>query len=275
MIVTEAPCDVIDVHGHIASLAHVFGTAQLEVGDDPTARRVEYLDRHAITAAVVMPSSVGITAHSMRRLNDEAASYRDLRPTRFPVSLATVDPSDTEAALAEIDRAVTELDARGFMWHHHFQGTLINDVRMEPLIDRLQHHGVPAFIHILAESFLESPWRLGSLAHNFPDVEFVALDGFSSGPQAGEMLDMAQRCPNVVFDTGVAISVAHGFDRFIRAVGPERLLFGADYYETPVLFAIPFPLYELLNLGLSDTELELVLGGNAKRLLKIDGPIGG
>lgn len=269
MIVTDSPCEVIDVHHHIANIGALFGRKAGDRAENPSAARIAYLDEHGISGAVISPSSVGVTTASAPTLNDQAAAYRDLAPNRFVASLATCDPTDTDAALAEIDRAVTLLGARGITWHHHFQGTVVNDVRMDPLLESVQHHGVPAFIHIVAESFLEDPWRLQMLANKFPGIDFVALDGFSSAAQAGQMLELATMCPNITFDTGVSTSVGHGYDRFIEVVGPERLIFGSDFYEAPRLFAIPFPLYELLNLGLDRGDLALVLGGNVRRLLRI------
>ncbi|WP_196073192.1 amidohydrolase family protein [Nakamurella alba] len=270
MITTEAPCEVIDVHHHVAEIEGLVGARNTGTrAADPVDARIAYLDAHGIAGAIISPSSVGVHSTTAPRLNDQAAAYRDLAPDRFLAALGTVDPLDVDAALTEIDRAVTELDVRGFTWHHHFQGTVINDPRMEPLFARLQEHRVPAFVHILAESFLEEPWRLQVLADKFPELDIVALDGFSSGPQAGQMPELARRCPNITFDTGVCISVAHGLDRFIDAVGPERLVFGSDFYSAPRMFALPFPLYELLNLGLDTDTLTKVLGGNIRTLLRL------
>jgi predicted TIM-barrel fold metal-dependent hydrolase len=169
----------------------------------------------------------------------------------------------------ELERSVLELGARGLVLHHHFQGTVVDDPRMGPIAEAARRLGVPVFVHVLATSLLESPYRLERLAHAHPDTTFVALDGFSSPAQAGEMAPMASRCPNVFFDTGVLTAVAHGLAAFIDEVGPGRLLFGTDFYSSPRLFHVPFPLYEVLNMGLSDDELGLVLGGNTRRLLGV------
>ena len=135
------------------------------------------------------------------------------------------------------------------------------------LVERIGEHGLPAFVHIIAGSFLESAWRLGVLADAFPDVVFVALDGFSSPDQAGSMIPFAHKHPNVMFDTGVAATVAHGMPAFIREVGAHRLLLGTDFYSSPRLFETPYALYELLNSGLAEEELAQVFGRNARQLL--------
>lgn len=263
-MITTTPCSIVDFHHHVADMGHILGTgSSAEHAGDP---RVAFMDAHGIDQAIILPSSVGVTAETAATLNDRARAYAQADPERFPAFLATCDPTDPGRSVEEIDRAV-EAGARGVVWHHHFQGTVVDDPRMDPLIQRLGHHGIPALVHVLAESFLEAPWRLQALARRFPEVEFVALDGFSSGPQAQQVLTIARDCPNLSFDTGVSISVAHGFRRFVEEIGPHRLLLGTDYYSSPPLFSIPFPLYELLNLGLDDEALSMVLGGNARRLL--------
>jgi hypothetical protein len=52
---------------------------------------------------------------------------------------------------------------------------------MWPFLERLAEHGGLAFVHIVADSAFEAPWRLEMLADAFPNLTFVALDAFSSG----------------------------------------------------------------------------------------------
>lgn len=235
--------------------------------DDP---RASFMDEHHIDGVFVLPGATGVTAASAPGMNDGVASYRAGNPDKFIAGFATCDPTDVDAAVREIDRAVAELDTDGFVFHHHFQGTIINDQRMWPILAAIQRHRRPVFIHIVSGSILEDPWRLTELAESFPEVTFVGLDGFSSPGVAGEMVGIAQRCPNVLFDTALLTSVAHGLEQFIESVGPDRLLLGTDFYTSPRLYQVPFPLYELINLGLADDELAAILGGNAKRLILRD-----
>jgi predicted TIM-barrel fold metal-dependent hydrolase len=265
-VIVDSPVPVIDLHHHLGVMDGLVAAGSTVTSAD---ERFRFMDDHHIDQVVVLPQSGGVTSDNMASINAGVAQYRDQSPGRVAAALGTCDPTDPERAVAEIDRAVARNDLRGFVFHHHFQGTVINDPRMRPILARLAHHRLPAFIHILAGSILESPWRLEQLAHEHPDLTLVGLDGFSSPTQAGEMVHIAARCPNVFFDTGVLISVAHLLRPFIDAVGAERLLYGSDFYSSPQMFSVPFALYELLNLGLSERDLELVMSGNAKRLLQL------
>jgi predicted TIM-barrel fold metal-dependent hydrolase len=266
---------IFDLHHHVGSLdaasraAGPTGSVSME-GD--LERRLAYMDAHGVRHALVMPANGyaapdGIAA--TRRVNDAVARYRDRMPDRFPAALGTVSPLEGEAALAEIDRCAGELGMKGIVWHHRFQGTVIDHPMMDTFLERVATHRIPAFIHIIADSTLESPWRLEILADRHRAVTFVALDGFSSPDHAHWMPHIASRHANVLFDTGVMISVAHLIESFVRQVGAHRLLLGTDFYATPKLFNHPFPIYELVASDLSDEDCAAILGGNARRLLGV------
>ena len=267
---TEPPCFTFDVHHHVGALAGSGDAAEAAAVDADVASRLRYLDEHHIDQCLLLPVQYAppVDDRSGTALaNDQVFAYRKRAPDRFTAALATVDPRTVPAALEEIDRAVEELDVSGFVWHHHFIGTFINDPTMFPLVERIQSYRLPVFVHVIAGSFLESPWRLGELADAFPDVTFVALDAFSSVDQAGSLPGFARQHPNILFDTAAATTIAHFMPAFIANVGAERLVFGTDFYSTPRLFEVPYALYELLNSDIAPEALEKVLGGNARRLL--------
>ncbi|SHK73640.1 hypothetical protein SAMN05443637_11158 [Pseudonocardia thermophila] len=258
------PCPVIDVHHHFATMDAAVWTGGAGHGSDP---RAEFMAEHHIDGVFVLAGATGVNAANAPSVNDGVAAYRAKDPDKYLAAFATVDPTDVAAAVREVDRAAVELGVDGFVFHHHFQQTTINDQRMRPILEAIQRHRKPVFVHIVSGSLLEDPWRLAELAQEFPEITFVGLDGFSSPGGAGEMVLIAKQCPNLLFDTALLASVAHGLDAFVEAVGPERLLLGTDFYTQPRLYQVPFPLYEVLNLGLTDDELAAILSGNARRLI--------
>ena len=264
--------DVVDIHHHVGRLdavARSSGGGSAPSLEDDIAARLRYMDDHHIAEAVIMPAN-GYPApnglEDTKRVNDFVARYRDRRPDRFTAALGTVSPLEGDGALDEIDRCLTELGMKAIVWHHRFQGTVLDHPMMDAFLDRLKQHGVPAFVHIIADSTLESPWRLEILADRHPDLTFVALDGFSSPDQAHWMTYLASKHPNIIFDTGVMISVAHLVESFVARIGAHRLLLGTDFYSFPKLFNHPFPIYELLSSSLTDEECAAILGGNARAL---------
>jgi len=267
---------VFDIHHHVGALAGLLESDGDWFKADPAAlqadvdRRIAFMDRYGIGAALLMPGNGYPLARGIedtRRVNDYVRRYRNVAPDRFPAFVGTVNPLEGLDALKEIDRCIVELGMNGMVWHHRFLGTVLDHSMMNPFLQRVRDHKVPAFIHIIADSKLEAPWRLERLADRHPDVTFVALDGFSSPDHAQWMPYLASRHQNIVFDTGVMVSVGHLIENFIDQVGAERLVLGTDYYSEPQLFSHPFPVAELLASELSDTVLAEVLGGTARRIL--------
>ncbi|MGN6770419.1 MAG: amidohydrolase family protein [Rhizobiaceae bacterium] len=267
---------IFDLHHHVGTLEMVAdqGAKRAAGGPEEDIRiRLEFMDAHGIEQALLMPANGYPAPDGLAdtiRINTAMADYRNRHPDRFPAALGTVSPLEGDGALDEIDRCIEVLGMRGIVWHHRFQGSAIDHPRMQLLLEHVQHHKVPAFIHIIADSNLESPWKLEMTADRFPELTFVALDGFSSPDHAHWMPYLASKHPNIVFDTGVMIPVSHMLENFVAKVGAERLLLGTDFYSSPKLFSHPFPVYEILHSDLSDAQCAAILGDNARRLLRLD-----
>lgn len=259
---------VLDVHQH------------LNVGEGttpalPIEPRLQLLDRFGIDQAVLLPPSgaFGAEAVSADDLNAMTAAVVTDHPGRFACGVAHVDLAAGERAGRQvIGRAVTELGLRGVAWHHRFQGAYLDHPHMPGLLRQCADLGVPALIHVISESSLEAVWRLARLLAQCPETTVVALDGFSSSDQAGEMIDLADRYGNLYCDLGAMISVSGWtIRRFIDTVSADRLLFGTDLYMTPRTWHAPAPLYEVIHLDLPPAAKAGILAGNALRLFGIPG----
>lgn len=267
--------DIYDLHQHVGPLGGLLGSHNWFLEDETAlradvAQRLAFMDKFGIHQASVMagngyPVAAGI--EDTKRVNDYIRRYQQIRPDRIAACYGTVNPLEGVAALKEIDRCLDVLGMDAMMWHHRFMGVVLDHPMMDEFVRRLQDHGKPAFIHIIADSKLESPWRLERLADRHPDACFVALDAFSSPDHSQWMPYIASRHPNIMFDTGVMVSVGHLIESFIAVAGAERLLLGTNYYSQPQLFNSPFPVTEFLNSNLSPVELSKILGGNARKLL--------
>jgi predicted TIM-barrel fold metal-dependent hydrolase len=148
-----------------------------------------------------------------------------------------------------------------------FQGAFIDDPRIIPALAYCNRTGLPAFIHVVTGSLLEAPWRLARLCERFPHVRFVAMDALSSPHHADWCIEMARRLPNLFADTGLLASYGNPIEKFVDAVGPDRLLLGTDLETAPKSFSFPYAVYEVLHASLPRDTKQAVLAGNARRLL--------
>jgi uncharacterized protein len=94
-----------------------------------------------------------------------------------------------------------------------------------------------------------------------------------------ERVALAQRFPNLYFDTSGSFNAEHievrdghraaaveDAVRLIRGVGVERFMFGSDGPR----FLFQPQLEQILGLDLTDDERQMVLAGNARRIYRID-----
>lgn len=267
---------IFDVHHHVGSLG--IGSsdqAPAKTAGDDYESRVALMDKYGIDIAAVMPSlqyerTEGI--RDTRRVNDRIAAYRDRHVDRFPVACGTVEPLyDANVAIAEIERMAGELSFKGIVWHSRFQGAFLDDRRMDPLIDAATAHALLVFVHVFADSKLEAPWTLENLAGRHGETTFVALDAFTGSGESEAMISIARRNANIYFETAGAFGLGRVLERFVDAVGADRLVFGSDLYASPPWWRVPQPLLELQASPLAEQGLlDGVLGGNAARLFGID-----
>jgi predicted TIM-barrel fold metal-dependent hydrolase len=202
------------------------------------------------------------------RVNDRMAEFKQKAPERFRAVVGTVEPMYGERGLAEIDRCKSELGLDGLSWHHRFQGCYIDSKWMWPILERLQAYKMPAIVHVNAESSLEAPWRLQRLAREFPDLDFIALDGLWSYERAGQIVDTAAQTPNVVWDLGGPATYYTSLESWVQRNGSETVCFSADLGYGTRIVERPGLLNHVESAKISDRDRENILSGNIRRIFR-------
>ena len=204
------------------------GSAAGSAADEELVSRLETMDADGVDQAIVIASHGYLRPRGLedtRDVNTSIARYRDRRPLRFPAAVGVVEPLYGDAGLGELDRIHDELGLVGVSFHTRFQGVSTNSRPVQVLIERMAELGLVPIVHAVAEVADESMFRILDLAAAFPDLPMLILDAFSSHEQSFNTLTVAERAPNLVFDT----SLAYSFDiveRFVANFGAERLVFG-------------------------------------------------
>jgi predicted TIM-barrel fold metal-dependent hydrolase len=79
--------------------------------------------------------------------NDALAEICRKHPDRFPAFIAAMPTNNIEASLAEIDRAVTTLDARGIQLFTNVAGKPLSNAEFRPIFQRMAQLDLPVWIH--------------------------------------------------------------------------------------------------------------------------------
>jgi aminocarboxymuconate-semialdehyde decarboxylase len=267
-------------------------------------QRLKAIDAQAVAvhALSLMPPMVywaGDGLRLARLVNDAMAEATRLHPDRF-VALATLPMQDPEAAVSELNRAVEALGCRGVYLGTNVLGKELTDSSFLPVFERIQALQTPVFLHPLNVIGAQRLTRyyLHNLLGNPFDTAVAAANLIFSGlldrlpkltvclPHAGGAfpyligrLDRGWRVrdecrdlkkpPSSYLKRFTYDTISHApesLDYLIKLVGVDRVMLGSDFcfdmgYERPVK--------AVTALKLGRKAEEKLLGGNAKRLLRL------
>jgi predicted TIM-barrel fold metal-dependent hydrolase len=241
---------IVDFHTHVDDVPTLGWHLPVE---DVLAQ----LDQAGIERGVVM-TIVDAPVHRAGALDDLAAACA--RADGRLYAFARVHPWHEQAA-ALLEHALDDLGFRGVKLHG--VSTLAHP-GSEPVLRLLRlaaERGVPMMFHCGDDPFT-TPFELADAARAVPDAA-VVLSHTGGYAHTEDAIAVAEELANVYVDTS-AMPYPRAIADAVRRIGAERVLFGSDAPGCPA----PMELAKVRLAGLSEAELDLVLGGNALRLLE-------
>ncbi len=245
-----------------------------KVIDEPAeamAARYEALDMLGVLLGSDAETTTGVEPYP----NDELAQICRDHPGRF-VGFAGIDPWKGEAAVRELERAITQLGLKGAKFHPGRQRFLPGDSQFAPLWEAASALGAVVLFHtgMMAAGAgtpggrgerLEytRPIHLDALAAAHPDLTIIAAH--PSWPWHEEMLAIARHKANVYLDLSGYLPryIPESFLRMTTGILQDQALFGSDYPFIPPERWLD----EFAQLDVHDDVREKLLLGNARRIL--------
>ncbi|HXX37545.1 MAG TPA: amidohydrolase family protein [bacterium] len=212
--------------------------------------------------------------------NDELAEFVASDPVRFQAWGSLVDPMAADAA-ATVSR-FRAWGFRGLKLYPPIQRFSASDRALYPVYEAAAELGLAVLFHFgitiapIYDLVYANPLHLSAASRDFPEVTFAIAHcgaGFLR-----ETLFLAYHTENVWVDTSGTNNwreftpgnptLESVFRDVLRAYGARRIMFGTDSgspeeYRVPVLEE---QRETLRRLGLSEEDLALIFGGNARRL---------
>jgi uncharacterized protein len=263
---------IIDIHTHafpdeLAARAVSLLTEHAGVPakvDGTCAGLVASMERAKIDRSVVVP--IATKPSQVRSINSWSAEIS--RRYEGLIGFGTLHP-DGEDWAAEIDRMVAD-GIPGIKMHPDYQLFFVDEPRMIPMYRALADAGMILLFHAGVDIGLPppvhcTPDRLARVLDAVPELKVIAahMGGYSCWDEVERYLVGR----DLWFDTSYS-QADLGRERMVslmRAHGVERILFGTDSPWTDQSLEVR----GMSELGLSEDELALVLGGNAGRLLGV------
>jgi predicted TIM-barrel fold metal-dependent hydrolase len=267
---------VVDAHQHFGTVMDagvgiaggVDGHAVETRKQDEFAHRLEVLDRRGIDRAVMLAGHSYLRPNGLadtRRVNDDLAAYVASHPDRLTAGVGVVEPLYGEAGLAEIDRC-HQLGLVGVTFHGRFQGVSHDSPWVLRYVQRLGELGMIPFMHAPSDSPEEALWKTEAIGKAFPDLTVMVLDAFMDFEQSREAVKVAERCPNLVFDTALSFDFEF-IVPFVRACGSHRLAYGSDLYSWPAGTYGADGIRQIVESGLDEADIAAVLSGTINAVL--------
>ncbi len=167
---------------------------------------------------------------------------------------------------------ISDEGLKGIKLHPGMQCVSAVDERCFPVYDLIRALGLIAVFHVGAEYstpgvVMAHPQDMALIAKEFPGIKIVSahMGGLN---MADYVLDNIAGKSDIYFDTSYA--AASWMDKttmtkIIKRHGAEKILLGSDFP-----WHLPSQEIDLINsLELSSSDKELILGGNAARLLEL------
>ena len=255
----------IDFHTHVFDPIPIPTPAELE-----RMRRLAL--SYGIEKTVLLANATGIlmdfkaSMSLVRDVNDYTLAAMKLMPDFF-VGFCYLNPAlPVDFIHAELERCIVKGGMKGVKLEAAVKAT---DRRLDPMMERIVALGVPLVHHTwykaTGEGLNEStPSDLVDLARRFPSAKIVLAH--LGGIRQRGILDI-KAYPNMWVDTSGSQPEDGLVEYAVRKLGAERILYGSDW---PIRdFGVQAG--RILGAAISERDRELILGGNARRLLGMGG----
>jgi predicted TIM-barrel fold metal-dependent hydrolase len=243
---------VLDMHCH-AGRGMNFAQGDPAAAPWTTYNDPQWILQQAREAGIAQSVIFPISNTTFEQANQEIAGYVRQFPRRF-IGFAKHDPG-TEAGKIRglLTREVRQLGLKGLKLHA---------VPTREILETVAELGIPILMH---------PPRVRDcleVVRGHPRIPFILahLGSFASRDWRDHLLaiDAARDLPNLYLDTSGVLFQRY-LERAARDLPAEKLLFGSD---APLVDA-RVELFKILLLRLPRDREEKILGGNARRLLRL------
>jgi len=246
---------VLDVHAHIGPWYNFFTPR-------PTPEAMlAVMDRCGVDATVVSATlAIGVDAAAG---NAEVVALVRRHPTRF-MGYAVFNPFQPGSA-DDVEQALAQPGMVGIKIHPDVQCYAVGGPLYAPAFELAAKHGVPVLTHTFVDSAFCDPLHFDAVAVRWPSVNIILGHAGVTGEGHRRAIAVAQQHASLYLELCGSYTTGHWIRQMVAALGPERVLYGSDF----PFIELRYGLGRVVFSGLPAADLRLVLGGNARRLLKL------
>ena len=230
------------------------------------------MDKAGIERGIIVGMDLSGSLGVVMPTNDSVAELVARYPGRL-IGFSSVDPTNGDAAVAELERAIRQLGLKGLKLVPPVQKFSPADEKFNPLWEKVVELDIPVWIHTGHQLSTEGseakyghPSLIDTLAGRFPEMKIIM--GHLSFPWFWEAWSICCRRKNVYVDTsGYGCLFNHfPWDAFTKFDIEHKILFGTDY----PLLTFDEAVRDVQNLPIEEQFKAKILYQNAAALLGIE-----
>ncbi|OPY90548.1 MAG: Amidohydrolase [Syntrophus sp. PtaU1.Bin208] len=218
---------------------------------------------HAVVMAELCPITTGICT------NESVAEFCSGRPELIP--FASINPATDLAPAEKLEELITRSGFRGLKLYPTYQHFYPNDAKLYPLYAVAQARDIPIMFHTGSSVFegarlkYGDPLYLDDVAVDFPRLKLLMVHG-GRGFWYDRAYFLAKMHKNVFLE--IAGLPPHNLLKYFPELGriAHKVIYGSDW---PGVTDLAQNLEAVRGLPLTPEQKDLILGGNARRLLKL------
>jgi uncharacterized protein len=232
-----------------------------------------------------------------RIANDGIAELIVKYPDKFIAGVACISSHDMDAALDEIDRAITHLGLKGIMLYTSLGGEKLDDPKYDPIYKKMNAYDLPIWIHPESDQFLDEPvfgWPFASsdamrrlviagIFNKYPKIKFITHHCGGMAPYFEGRIKWLQplgmganhpvKRPEEHFKKFYNDTATYGAGSAIKCAcdffGVDRILFGSDAPRGPGNGLTLETIQSIEKLEIPEADKEKIFYANAVKLLKV------
>jgi len=278
---------IIDFHTHVFS-PQIKKNRSKYIDDDPSFAMIysqsdakmatadeliNSMDKDGVDISVIV--NYGWTTHELCvETNDYILESIARYPDRL-IGFCSVQPNSYEAAINEIERCVQGgIKGVGEMRPDIQLLDLLDEDVMKPFTEVIARHKLILLTHASEPVGHDYPGKgiitpdmLYPFITSYPDLTIVCAHWGGGLPFYSLMPEVKKAMANLFFDTAASpfLYSPQIYNQVIQLVGADKILFGSDYPLMPQSRLLK----EIDSLELPEESRNLILSGNARRLLGI------
>ncbi len=254
--------EIIDLHVHR-------GVYQAPSATESAEDTIRNMDRCGIKA--VMATSIWGCFGEVKRGNKAVSESCAKFPGRI-FGYLTLDPKYPDEVQSEIARYGDNPSFRGIKLHLEFHDVEITDPLNDIIFTFADKKGWPLLIHDRYFSFDKNgvnPDTWEKICTTYRNANFLMAHTGGMDPRFMEpvsrLAELARKYKNLYFDSAASHVFPGALDRLAAIAGPEQIVYGSDY----PMFDFAFETGRIFSSSLCDEEKNLILYGNARKLLRL------